>query len=140
MSKTARRSTKVFVGLFLVAMAGWLVVDEYCSRSIHLGQGVSKHGILKIKPGMSERKLIVVLGSPLEKRVGNGTGSQEDKAIWVYGKPGRCWGGLEISVLVVSGIVEKIGIEQYDALVYRCDREHCPVFGDEDALELADMR
>ena len=95
---------------------------------------ITEQGFLALRPGISEAQVLKAIGSPLykEKRFRPVRKGEENNAVirdsfnWIYGTPGFCDGGLEVSVLIKQGRLVGAYIESHDFLVYRCDATICP--------------
>ena len=122
----------------LVLLAG------FCDAGSRLAEGVTKQGLLELRPGLSRDQVTDLIGEPLtEERdshaeTAGADGKSEDGVVLIYAEPGFLQGGFEMWVVMEEGRVAKAGVEEYDLAIYRCNRDECPVIWDEDALDRLD--
>lgn len=113
----------------------------YFKVGSEMAPGVSKEALLELRPGMTEREVLQLIGPPLDKQrwyPPHPTGEKpqwKGYTSWIYGKPGYCQGGLEIGVGVQDGEVVAVGVASYDLGVYRCNLNQCPVIWDAEAMD-----
>ena len=97
-----------------------------------IAPGVTKDGLLRVRPGMLEDELMLLLGEPL-------TRTQEGPdSVLVYARPSRWWfGGLSLRVRILERRVEALELKDYGLLVYYCARARggCQVVWDASTLD-----
>lgn len=99
-----------------------------------LGRGVTKEGLLALRPGMAEKEVLALLGSPLCEGKDYGPAQEGQKYpwlgtwTWTYGKPSPLLlgAGLEIYLKMKDGVLASVYVEHYDLGVYKCDIRECP--------------
>ncbi len=97
-----------------------------------LASGITKEGILQIRPGMKEADVLLGLGRPLfEDRFVAVVQGPDNRPLpgsvtWVYAKHGFLETGWDISVAFVDGMVISVWAEDRESLVYRCNEQKCP--------------
>jgi hypothetical protein len=128
--------------LILAGSFGIAVLLCWWLYSPKLAKGVTRAGLLALRPGMSENEIVKLIGEPLYKRRMFGAHPIGQKSqwtgewAWIYGEQGLFgfYGGLEISVGIEHGRLVSAGAERYDLGVWWCKPRQCPVVWDQDAL------
>lgn len=90
-----------------------------------VANGISKHSLLSLRPGMKEKEIIRLIGQPLQK----------EKSDWIYGKPGLLGAGWEITIVIIEDSLQGVYVDLSDLGVYRCDKSNCPLIIKHDWLE-----
>jgi hypothetical protein len=97
-----------------------------------MGAGVTKDGLLQIRPGMTEQEVLASIGRPLweHRFYGQGLGTQwvndRTKSIWQYASPGFINSGFAVYVTFKEGKVTSADIKKDDFSVYQCSEWKCP--------------
>lgn len=100
-----------------------------------LGSGVTKEGLLALRPGMTEGQIIRLIGQPISKHKTYGPHPTGEKPVWegnwswTYGEQGflELGPGFEISVGFKDGRMTGAGAERFDLGIWRCRENECPV-------------
>lgn len=116
--------------LFLALLLSGTAVC-YFEIGSEIASGLSREGLLSLRPGMTTNQVTRAVGEPLQRRAEPG----RNQVIWIYGEPGFCLEGLEVYVLMQEGKVDSVHIEHFDLGVYLCDEHACPRVLDNDKLE-----
>lgn len=128
---------RLVLGVLWSLGLSWLVLAVLASWSFCTGIGsrlapeLTREGLLKLRPGMTEQEVLDLLGPPLGReklQAELGAGS------WVYGETGLLETGIEIRLRFQGGRMVRAGAEVKDLGVYWCKEEECPVVRDEKAL------
>lgn len=99
-----------------------------------LAPGVSRAGLTRLRPGMTEAEVRHMIGEPLSV-VKRDSGLAEAREAWLYGTPSaRFGGGAEIVLTMRAGQLARVMVEVYDLGVYWCNEDACPVIQDEKAF------
>lgn len=85
--------------------------------------GLSREGLLSLRPGMAAQEVIERVGEPLQRTRSAVHAHQE---LWTYGEPGFCLEGLEVYVTMENGQLLSVNIEHFDLGAYRCNSQECP--------------
>jgi SmpA/OmlA family protein len=99
-----------------------------------LAPELTKEGLLKLRPGMSEDEVVKLIGQPLEKQPPSDP-RWDSSWTWVYGAPGIMETGIEIGIGMHSGRLVNAGAEIHDLGVFWCRPNGCPVIWDEEGLD-----
>jgi len=100
-----------------------------------IGHGVSRDGVLAVRPGMTKEQVVALLGQPICRRsegsegLLSGVSPGGGKELWVYGQPSPVvGGGFEIYVHMAGNRMMSIAVERFDLGVYYCGLDSCPVW------------
>ena len=133
-SRRTRVVTWVVAGGAILATGALAATVGFWGVGSELAAGVSKEGILALRPGMAEAEVHRLLGEPLQKRerlayetkgVGMApTGEWE----WIYAQPNSVGGGFTISVVTRAGALQSASVKRDDFGIYTCREGSCPLF------------
>ena len=128
--------------IMIVSVAAIILIIAFLEIGSELGSGVSKSGMLSLRPGMSNLEIEKIIGKPLSihREYGITTHGEmpkiRDAWIWIYGEPAPIFGGgLEVVVKFCKGRMTYAHVEYYDLGVYRCNEKECPVIYDANKLD-----
>jgi hypothetical protein len=116
--------------LFLALLLSGIAVC-YFGIGSETASGLSREGLLSLRPGMTTNQVTRAIGEPLRRRTEPG----RNQVIWIYSEPGFCLEGLEVYVLMQGGNVYSVHIEHFDLGVFLCDEHACPRILDTDKFE-----
>lgn len=113
----------------------------YFQPGTRIAAGFTEEKLLSLRPGMSEKEIEGIAGSPLYyedirgvRRKGK-QGSESETAVWVYAEKSPLLpGGLEIALIVSEGVLRKIYVENFDLGVYWWQMDSPPVMKDQRLL------
>lgn len=115
---------------FIVGVGSCLVTLWYFNAGAELAAGVTRNGILALRPGMSEERIVTLIGRPLfERRLvadANNNRRAPDGTTWQYSRTGLFGQGLQVYLSIQQGTLAGVYVEDSDLLVYRCDTQECP--------------
>jgi hypothetical protein len=115
---------------FIVGVASCLVTLWYFNAGAELAAGVTRNGILALRPGMSEERIVALVGRPLfERRLvadANNNRQTSEETTWLYSRTGLFGQGLQVYLSIQHEALAGVYVEDSDLLVYRCDTQKCP--------------
>lgn len=125
---------KVFivVAVTLLALPAIGVTLCYFEVGSRLAAGVTREGLLSLRPEMTEEDVTERVGKPLHKK---NAPNREHQEIWVYGEPGPCMEGLEVYVFMKDGQLQAVNVEHFDLGAYSCTDRGCPVIRNSEDFE-----
>lgn len=127
--------TKRAVAFAVTALASFALGVMICLLGLwhfdagsEVAKGLTKEGLLALRPGMSTMQILSILGEPLfERRNYSGELSAKEIAeTWVYRRPGVFGLGTHVYLSVINGQLTGAYVEDSDLLVFRCDAQKCP--------------
>lgn len=135
-----------FINLRRVLALGLLIALVLAGRWLflpRLARGVTKSGLLALRPGMTEGEVVRLIGEPLFKertyrpRPAGEKSSWEEDWSWSYGEQALFDFGLgfEISVNFHRGHMTHAAAERFDLGVWWCTSKNCPVVWDKDEFD-----
>ena len=119
---TAFKAASVVTILLLALLSSGVTKCSFEVGSRH-APGLSREGVLSLRPGMTTDEVTKRIGEPLQRRK---SPSRDGQEIWVYGEPGLCLEGLEVYAIMEYGNLYSVSIEHFDLGAYRCNRQECP--------------
>jgi hypothetical protein len=108
-----------------------------------LGEGVTKSGLLALRPGMTETEVVRYIGEPLFKERIFGPHPAGKEPVW-EGDWSWSYGeqllfdfgpGFEISVNFHEGRMVHAAVERFDLGIWWCNRKECPVVWNKDEFK-----
>jgi len=106
---------------FALGMLSLLAGLWYFDAGAELANGLSKEGLLALRPGASPTEVRAIVGEPLFER-----GATSTSRTWVYRRRGVFGLGVEVYLVISNGSLAGVYVEDSDLLVYRCDTQKCP--------------
>jgi len=131
-----RRKVVVFTLLIGTLVLFW----QSCMPK--LGSGVTREGLLALRPGLTEAQVIQLIGKPISRHktyrphpIGEKT-AWEGQWSWIYGEQGFLdFGpGYEISVGFRDGRMTGAAAERFDLGIWWCWESACPVVWNKEAF------
>lgn len=125
---TARRILGTILSLALTVSL-WLFYKP------EIGEGVTKSGLLALRPGIPEAQVIQLIGEPLSRR--QAPPPRFGEWSWHYGKQGLLGlgKGTEIWVTIKNGRLVAAAAERYDLGIWWCNESECPVVWNEEEFD-----
>ena len=122
----------IVVVLWALSALSVLGLLMYFRTGSMMGAGVTKDGLMQIRPGITEQEVLASIGRPLweHRFYGPGLGAQwvndPSKSIWQYASPGFIGTGFAVYVTFKDGKVTATDIKNNDFSVYQCSEWKCP--------------
>ncbi len=133
-SRVGRALIWTVAGIVILALAAIGAVASLWDIGSEVAAGVSKEGLLALRPGMAEAEIHRLLGEPLSRRErleyetkGHGM-TPSDEWEWIYARPNSVGGGFAISVITRGGRLQSASVKRDDFGVYLCREGECPRF------------
>jgi len=112
----------IFIKYILVAI--FIAIIIFLSMSFldtEIADGITKEKILMLELGMSEKKIIKILGKPLKKINYEKDYKGINTTIYIYATS-----SLEINIALDNGKLERVELEFHDVSFYLCSNDVCP--------------
>lgn len=118
-----RKTSSIFLALsalILIASLWYLITALILIYPIgsKVADGVTKHSLMSLKPGMNEKEIVRLIGQPFYK----------DGSNWIFGTSGLLGAGWEITIVIIGDSLKGVfvDVDLSDLGVYRCDTSNCP--------------
>jgi hypothetical protein len=113
-----------FIFIFILSIIIIYIGATFLDRDF--AEGITKKKILILEPGMTKKRVVYILGKPLDITHYTKEQTGEDSDAYLYARSLFMGSGVEINVALVDGKLEGIGLELDDIYFYKCYEKDCP--------------